>query len=92
MANKFLKTTYEIWHSRGKNRLKGQNCVITYNITKFYVPVISGFKSKSVKPGSSKNLQAAHTYPLVELIPTGRIVESIMIVDAFNDDPSLYST
>ena len=45
---------------------------------------------KSVKPGSSKNLQASHTYPSVELIPTGRIVESIMIVDAFNDDPSFY--
>lgn len=75
-----------------KTDLKAKTVCLRTTYPSFTFLLYQVLNQKSVKPGSSKNLQAAHTYPLVKLIPTGRIVESIMIVDAFNDDPSLYST
>ena len=49
-----------------------------------------GFEKKSVKPGSSEILLSAYTYPSIELIPPGTIIESAIMVDAFNDDASFY--
>ena len=41
------------------------------------------FKKNSVKSGSSKILMAAHTYPSVELIILGTIIETKIMVNAF---------
>ena len=64
--------------------LKGQSCVILYIIPSFKF-LLYQVKKTSVKPGSSKILLAAHTYPSVELIILEMIIETKIMVNAFNN-------
>ena len=86
----FPKTRYEIWHRRGKSKLKGQNCVVLYIIPSFKFLLYQVLNKKSVKLDFSQILAAVHTYPSVELIPSGAIIESAIVVDASNYDVSFY--
>ena len=89
-GKKFPKTRYEIWHRRGKSTVKGQSSLILYILPSFKFLLYQVLNKKSVKLGSSKILPAPHTYPSVELISTGTIIASTIMVDAFNNDASLY--
>ena len=62
--------------------LKGQSCVILYIIPSFKFLLYQFFKKKSVKLGSSKILLAAHTYPSVELIILGTIIDTKIMMNA----------
>ena len=42
------------------------------------------------KTGFFQILLAAHPHPSAKLIPPGTIIESTIMVDAFNDDASFY--
>ena len=65
--------------------LKDQSCVILYIIPSFKFLLYQFFKKKSVKLGFSKILLAAHTYPSVELKILGTIIETRIMVNAFNN-------
>ena len=63
--------------------LKGQSCVILHMIPSLKFLLYQFLKKKSVKPVSSKILLAAHTYPSVELIIFGMIIETKIMVNTF---------
>ena len=56
--------------------LQGQSCVILHIIPSFKFLLYQFLKKKSVKLGSSKILLAAHTYPSVEPVILGTIIET----------------
>ena len=65
--------------------LKGESCKILHIIPSFKFLLYHFFKKKSVKPGSSKILLAAHTYPSVEIIILGTIIKTEIMGNAFNN-------
>ena len=69
---------------------KGQDYVILYIIPNFKFLLYQFLKKKSVKSGSSKILLAAHTYSSVEVIILGMIIETKIMVNAFNNYVRFY--
>ena len=64
--------------------------MIFHTIPSFKFLLYQVLNKKFVKLGSSQISAAAHTYPSVELIPPGTIIESTIMVNAFNHDASFY--